>query len=60
MPTYLKLIISLLVLLLGWGLLEFGDTESDSLLIWIVPTLALIMILAIWLFPEARKLPAGK
>lgn len=60
MPAYLKLIISLLVLLLGWGLLEFGDTESDSLLIWIVSTLALIMILAIWLFPEARKLPAGK
>lgn len=57
MPAYLKLIISSLVVLVAAGLLWTGDIEAGSNLNWIVPSLAVFMILAIWLFPEAKKLP---
>ena len=60
MPAYLKLIISLLVAAVAGGLLWFGPGSADGALRWIVPGLAIFMILAIWLFPEAKKLPPGQ
>lgn len=60
MPAYLKLIISLLVVAAAAGLLLFGPAGEGGPLRWVVPGLALFMILAIWLFPEAKKLPAGR
>ena len=60
MPAYLKFIISVLVVLVAGGLLELGGAEANSALNWVVPSLAVFMILAIWLFPEAKKLPPEK
>jgi len=57
MPGYLKLIISVLVVLVAGGLLLFGEAKDGRGIEWVVPLLGLFMILAIWLFPEARKLP---
>ena len=60
MPAFFKLIISLLVVLVAAGFLWAGNLQPGSNLNWIVPSLVLFMILAIWLFPEAKKLPAQK
>lgn len=57
MPAYLKLVISLLVVAVAAALLHFGQAGESGTLRWVVPGLALFMILAIWLFPEAKKLP---
>ena len=60
MPAFFKLIISLLVVLVAAGFLWAGSIEPGSNLKWIVPSLVFFMILAIWLFPEAKKLPVQK
>jgi len=57
MPAYLKLVISLLVVAVAAALLFLGQAGGEGTLRWVVPGLALFMILAIWLFPEAKKLP---
>lgn len=57
MPAYLKLIISVLVVAVAAALLWFQEGGQSGALSWVVPGLAIFMILAIWLFPEAKKLP---
>ena len=52
MPVYLKIIISVLVALVAWAAHHFG-VEGGLVL----PVLAAMMIIAVWLFPETRRLP---
>ena len=52
MPVYLKIIISVLVALVGWAAHHFG-VEGGL----VIPVLAAMMIIAVWLFPETRRLP---
>ena len=52
MPAYLKFIISILVALVAWAAYNFGVKGGVM-----VPLLAVMMIVAVWLFPETRRLP---
>ena len=52
MPAYLKIIISVMVALVAWAAHHFGVEGGMA-----VPVLAAMMIIAVWLFPETRRLP---
>lgn len=52
MPAYLKLIVSAMVALVAWAAHSFG-VEGGM----VIPVLAAMMIVAVWLFPETRRLP---
>ena len=52
MPVYLKIIISVLVALVAGAAHHFG-VEGGL----VIPVLAAMMIIAVWVFPETRRLP---
>ena len=52
MPAYLKIVISVLVALVAGAAHHFG-VEGGM----VIPVLAAMMIVAVWLFPETRRLP---
>ena len=52
MPAYLKIIISVMVALVAWAAHHFG-VEGGM----VIAVLAAMMIIAVWLFPETRRLP---
>ena len=52
MPVDLKIIISVLVALVAWAAHHFGVEGGLVILV-----LAAMMIIAVWLFPETRRLP---
>ena len=52
MPAYLKIIISVSVGLVAWAAHNSG-VEGGM----VIPVLAAMMIIAVWLFPETRRLP---
>tara|TARA_A100001037_G_C15069467_1_gene598705 strand:- start:571 stop:744 length:174 start_codon:yes stop_codon:yes gene_type:complete len=51
MPAYLKLIISAIVATVAWAAFSFGVKGGI-----IIPILAVMMIIAVWLFPETKRL----
>ena len=51
MPTYLKFIISVLVAIVAGLLIPLALRGI------VLPVLAAMMIIAVWLFPETRRLP---
>ena len=52
MPTYLKFIISVMVATVAGLALTFNVKGG-----MVLPVLAAMMIIAVWLFPETRRLP---
>ena len=52
MPAYLKLIISVIVAGVAWAAFSFGVKGG-----MVIPILAVMMIIAVWLFPETKRLP---
>jgi len=52
MPTYLKFIISVLVAIVAGLAHTFGVKGG-----MVLPVLAAMMVIAVWLFPETRRLP---
>jgi len=52
MPAYLKFIISVMVAMVAWAAYTFGVKGG-----MVIPVLAAMMIIAVWLFPETRRLP---
>tara|TARA_B100000676_G_C18090099_1_gene858841 strand:+ start:3354 stop:3527 length:174 start_codon:yes stop_codon:yes gene_type:complete len=51
MPAYLKFIISAIVATVAWAAFSFGVKGGI-----IIPILAGMMIIAVWLFPETKRL----
>ena len=52
MPVYLKFVISVMVAIVAWAAYSSGVKGGI-----VIPILAAMMIVAVWLFPEARRLP---
>jgi hypothetical protein len=57
MPNRIKVIISLLVAGVAAAMFFYQQDLGLELNKWIVVALALFMILALWLFPEAKAQP---
>jgi accessory gene regulator protein AgrB len=57
MPNIVKTVISLLVAAVAAGMFFYQDDIGLEVNKWIVVALALFMILALWLFPEAKARP---
>ena len=55
MPAYLKLVISVMVGLVAWAAYYFGVQGG-----MVIPILGAMMIIAVWLFPETRRLPGDR
>ena len=55
MPAYLKLVISVMVGLVAWAAYSFGVRGG-----MVIPVLGAMMIIAVWMFPETRRLPGDK
>ena len=55
MPTYLKIIITVLVTVAAVGAHYFQAAVGESVNQWLVLFLGAFMIFALWLFPEAKK-----
>ena len=53
MPAKFKLLISVLVAAVGAAVHVFERGQGDLFAAWVTVGLALLMVLAIWLFPEA-------
>ncbi len=52
MPTKIKLLISVLVLIAGAGVHLFEQSLGNTEASWVAVGLACFMVLAVWLFPE--------
>ncbi|HKY95393.1 MAG TPA: hypothetical protein VJL84_08805 [Kiloniellales bacterium] len=57
MPNTVKTVISLLVAAVAAAMFFYQDDIGFEVNKWIVVALALFMILALWLFPEAKARP---
>ena len=57
MPTYLKIILTLLVGGLTWVMYQYEVRIGNDPVQYYVAGLGGFMILALWLFPEAGKRP---
>ena len=55
MPTKIKLAISVLVLAVGTGVWVFERGLGNVTASWVAGGLAVLMVRAIWLFPEVSK-----
>lgn len=60
MPTYLKVIITVLVFVAAVGGHFFQAAVGESINQWLVLFLGTFMIFALWLFPEAKKKPISR
>lgn len=58
MPPLIKAVISIFVIAVAVAFTLYRDTLGSGTPVWVVPLLAIFMIGAMWLFPEAKKLPA--
>ncbi|NUB15785.1 hypothetical protein GAY28_26395 [Azospirillum brasilense] len=59
MPPILKGVLSVLVAVVVAGGYLLRDGLSPDMPVWLIPALGLFMVGALWLFPEAKKLPAS-
>jgi len=55
MPASLKTVISMMVGLVAWAAYSFGVKGG-----MVIPILGVMMIIAVWMFPETRRLPGEK
>ncbi|GAA4257921.1 hypothetical protein GBZ26_16360 [Azospirillum formosense] len=59
MPPILKGVLSVLVAVVVAVCYLLRDRLSPDMPVWLIPALGLFMVGALWLFPEAKKLPAS-
>ncbi len=59
MPPLLKFALSVIVALIGGAMLWIENASGVPHLGWVAAGLALFMIFALWLFPEARRKEPG-
>ena len=59
MPPILKGVLSVLVAVVVASCYLLRDRLSPDMPVWLIPALGLFMVGALWLFPEAKKLPAS-
>jgi len=59
MPTYMKLIITALVIVTAVAAHYYQAAIGQPVTQWVVLFLGAFMILALWLFPEAKKAPGA-
>ena len=59
MPSKVKLLISILVFAVALIVRHFEAKVGLAHVGWVVLGLACLMVLAIWLFPEAKRKPAS-
>lgn len=57
MPPKIKLLISILVFAVAFIVRHFEAKAGLAHVGWVVLGLACLMVLAIWLFPEAKRKP---
>ena len=57
MPNNVKTVISLLVAAVAAAMFFYQDAIGLAVNMWIAVGLAVFMILALWLFPEAKARP---
>lgn len=55
MPTYMKIIITCLVVIASVAVHFYQEAIGQSVDQWLVLFLGAFMIFALWLFPEAKK-----
>lgn len=55
MPPKIKLLLSLLVLAVGAGVFAFERSIGNTTPALVAAGLAVFMVIAVWLFPEASK-----
>ena len=56
MPTHLRFMLSVVVALIGAAAFYVESRAGDDTLGWLMAGLAALMIGAVWLFPEARRI----
>ncbi len=54
MPSHLKTMISILVLIVGAVVFYFEHQAGAGTVKWVVAFLAVFMVFAMWVFPEAK------
>lgn len=54
MPNHLRFVLSIAVAIVGAVACYFEWRAGDESMGWIMATLSVLMIGAVWLFPEAR------
>ena len=61
MPTNVKIVVSLLIILVGFAVFYFqGETENATVK-WVALGLGFFMALSLWIFPEPKtKKPIAK
>jgi len=59
MPPLMKGVLTVLVALVAAACYLLRDRLSPDLPLWLIPALGVFMIGALWLFPDAKKLPAS-
>jgi glucose uptake protein GlcU len=59
MPTHLRFMLSVVVALVGAVAFYFERRGGDETMGWIMLGMAVLMIGAVWLFPEARRKDQG-
>ncbi len=55
MPLHIKAMVSALVTLVGIGAFLLERANGNTPLDWIVLGLAVMMLAALWMFPETKK-----
>ena len=59
MPSHLKLLLSLMVAAVAGAMLWFERAAGVPAIGWLALALGALMVLGIWLFPEARRHDQG-
>ncbi len=60
MPATIKLMLSLVALAVGAGAYYWEQQAGNVQLSWIVASLAVFMVLAMWIFPETEAKKGAK
>ena len=56
MPSHIKVVLSIVVLCIGFVMYWYEKGNGDEQISWVVIGLAVFMVLAMWVFPETGKL----
>ncbi len=55
MPVNIKILLTVLVAMVGVGVFFFEELRSERIVGFVAALLSLVMILSIWIFPEAKE-----
>lgn len=54
MPTNVKIIVSLLIILVGVAVFYFTGTGENAAVKWVALGLGVFMAISLWIFPEPK------